>query len=195
MGQSLEATAFAAALQQGQAGVFPTDTLPALATTPEHAALLWQIKQRPQNKPVILMGADGEQLFSSLELQPEPSWLELMEQHWPGALTLVVPAAGPQLQLLNPGGSALGLRVPACEQARALLRISGPLATTSANRSGEEPCQNAKDVERTFPELNRLAPEPWPRPSGQASTVIALEPGGGWRLLRAGAVMPKERVN
>ena len=63
MGQSLEATAFAAALQQGQAGVFPTDTLPALATTPEHAALLWRIKQRPQNKPVILMGADGEQLF------------------------------------------------------------------------------------------------------------------------------------
>ena len=118
-----------------------------------------------------------------------------MEQHWPGALTLVVPAAGPQLERLHPGGSALGLRVPACEQARTLLRISGPLATTSANRSGEEPCQNAEDVERTFPELNRLAPEPWPQPSGQASTVIALEPGGGWRLLRAGAVMPKERLN
>ena len=195
MGQSLETTAFAAALHQGQAGVFPTDTLPALATTPEHAALLWRIKQRPQNKPVILMGADGEQLFSSLKLEPEPNWLELMQGYWPGALTLVIPATGPQLELLNPGGSALGLRVPACNQARELLRISGPLATTSANRSGEDPCQSAEEVARRLPSLNRLAPEPWPKPSGQASTVIALEPGGGWRLLRAGAVMPTKRLN
>ncbi|UPM49051.1 L-threonylcarbamoyladenylate synthase [Synechococcus sp. A10-1-5-1] len=191
----LDEDRFAAALQQGQAGVFPTDTLPALATTPEHAALLWRIKRRPQNKPVILMGADGEQLFSSLGLEPEQSWIQLMEQHWPGALTLVVPAGGEKLELLNPGGAALGLRVPDCDQARNLLRISGPLATTSANRSGEEPCKTAAEVQLKFPELNRLAPEPWPSPSGQASTVIALEPGGNWRLLRAGAVMPRELLN
>ena len=85
MGQSLEATAFAAALQQGQAGVFPTDTLPALATTPEHAALLWRIKQRPQNKPVILMGADGEQLFSSCLLYTSPSPRDLSTSRMPSS--------------------------------------------------------------------------------------------------------------
>ena len=195
MNQSLEASHFAAALQQGHAGVFPTDTLPALATVPEHASLLWTIKERPQNKPVILMGADAEQLFNKLGMTPEPSWLRLMEQHWPGALTLVVPAEGELLEQLNPEGSALGLRVPGCEQARELLRWSGPLATTSTNRSGEDPCRSAEEVQARFPQLLRLAPEPWPAASGQASTVISLEPGGGWRLLRAGAVMPKELLS
>ena len=43
--------------------LFPTDTLPALAVVPKAAYKLWDIKKRPSNKPLILMGSNPEQLF------------------------------------------------------------------------------------------------------------------------------------
>ena len=130
--------ALAKRLQQGEAVLFPTDTLPALATIPAAAGRIWQLKQRPADKPLILMGASAEQLLPALGQEPPEGWQELANLGWPGALTLVLPATGPIVESLNPGGSgSLGLRVPACEAALELLRTSGPLATSSANRSGE----------------------------------------------------------
>lgn len=189
MSTLLSAADLAAQLRSGAAALFPTDTLPALASRPEHARQLWELKQRPQNKPLILMGASAEELWQWLGSTPEPAWLELANQHWPGALTLVVPAARRLVDPLNPGGDSLGLRVPACEAALELLRLSGPLATTSANRSGEEPSLTAQEAAERFPQVARLAPEPWPRPSGQASTVLRWC-HGDWQVLRRGAVLP-----
>lgn len=189
MSTLLSAADLAAQLRSGAAALFPTDTLPALASRPEHARQLWELKQRPQNKPLILMGASAEELWQWLGSTPEPAWLELANQHWPGALTLVVPAARRLVDPLNPGGDSLGLRVPACEAALELLRLSGPLATTSANRSGEEPSLTAQEAAERFPQVARLAPEPWPRPSGQASTVLRWY-HGDWQVLRRGAVLP-----
>jgi L-threonylcarbamoyladenylate synthase len=194
----LGSAALAAHLREGGAALFPTDTLPALAAKPEAAGELWRLKSRPADKPLILMGANLEQLRKAL-LQPWlPSWLAMARSGWPGALTLVLPMRGSIADALHPGGSTLGLRVPDCERARELLRLSGPLATTSANRSGEPPAKDAHEAARLFPELPCLGPLPWPGGSGRASTVLTWEPGhegdaadaGGWRLLRAGATIP-----
>ncbi len=191
-------------LRAGGAALFPTDTLPALAARPEAAGLLWRLKQRPAQKPLILMGADLAQLQEALDQPWHHDWLAQARAGWPGALTLVLPHSGPLAQALHPGGASLGLRVPACEQARELLRHTGPLATTSANRSGDPPARDAADAGRLFPELPRLAPLPWPPGSGQASTVMAWEPRAeaeargtgpmGWRVLRVGAPLtPADR--
>jgi L-threonylcarbamoyladenylate synthase len=177
-------------LQAGEAAIFPTDTLPALATQPASANLLWTLKQRPRNKPVILMAAEIEPLWACLGLPIEAAWQELAERYWPGALTLVLPAKGEWLELLNPGGTTLGLRIPSSDEARELLQLSGPLATTSANRSGEPACLDHQEAALRFPEVAQLGPVPWPAPSGQGSTVIEWEPNGHWKLLRSGAVMP-----
>lgn len=189
MSPLLPVAELAARLRNGEPALFPTDTLPALASRPESAKQLWSLKQRPQNKPLILMGASAEDLWAWLGLEPDPAWRVLATQHWPGALTLVVPAARELVEPLHPGGDSLGLRVPACEQAVQLLRLSGPLATTSANRSGEDPSLTAEEAEHRFPQVARLAPEPWPQPSGQASTVLRWSEGR-WQLLRRGAVLP-----
>jgi L-threonylcarbamoyladenylate synthase len=186
----------AAALQGGALALFPTDTLPALAAAPAHAASLWGCKARPQHKPLILMGADLEQLVAFLGLPWSEAWLGQARRSWPGAVTLVLPLSGPVTQRLHPGGTSLGLRVPACAQAQELLRLSGPLATTSANRSGEPAAADATEAAAIFPDLPLLGPLPWPRGSGVASTVMAWEPQGAgsadWRLLRAGASLPME---
>ena len=150
-------------LQAGSAALFPTDTVPALTARPEAAAQLWQLKQRPARKPMILMGADPEALFAALGLPIELAWRAMAERCWPGAVTLVLPARGPLARALHGEGSSLGLRIPACPLALELLRRSGPLATTSANRSSVPPAARPprrRPSSRTSP---CWAPCPGPR--------------------------------
>ncbi len=180
-------------LETGKPVAFPTDTLPALAIKPQYAQRLWQLKQRPAHKPLILMAAEVDQLIAALMIPPPPGWQALVDKGWPGALTLVLPAAGPLQEGLNPGGSSLGLRIPACPMALQFLRRSGPLATTSANYSGEPACTSPEQISRLFPELPLLAPLPWPSGSGKASTVVAwqAENGSGvcsWNVVRQGSL-------
>lgn len=178
-------------LAAGEAVLFPTDTLPALACRPAAAALLWRLKQRPADKPLILMGADLPQLIAALGVPWQEAWLEQARSSWPGAVTLVLPVSGALTDHLHPGGTSLGLRVPACERARELLRLSGPLATTSANRSGQPAATTAAEAARQFPGLALLEPLPWPPGSGQASTVLAWRgeesSDDPWAVLRSGA--------
>jgi L-threonylcarbamoyladenylate synthase len=183
----LAAEALAAALRAGQAAVFPTDTLPALAALPVHADQIWRLKARPRDKPLILMAAHPEVLVAASGLTWRREWLEAAARVWPGAVTLVLPAIGPIVDALNPGGGTLGLRVPAAAPALEVLRFTGPLATTSANRSGEPPCRDAVEAATRFPTVARLGPLPWPGGSGQASTVLAWTDEEGWRTLRPGA--------
>jgi L-threonylcarbamoyladenylate synthase len=172
-----------ACLRQDQPVLFPTDTVPALAIRPAAAQRIWTLKQRPAHKPLILMGAELAQLQRSLGVEWLPEWQREAEEVWPGAVTLVFPLAGPLREALNPGGESLGLRVPACPMALDLLRHSGPLATTSVNRSGEPPALSAPEASQLFPDLPLLGPLPWPAGTGQPSEVRAWTPEG-WQVLR-----------
>lgn len=186
----LPSAALAEVLRGGGAAIFPTDTVPALAALSEHSGQLWQHKQRPGAKPLILMGADPERLLSSLGVAvPEP-WRRMAERCWPGAVTLVLPATGPLVTALHPRGASLGLRVPACPRALALLDVTGPLATTSCNRSGEPACLTAAAASACFPLVPCLGPLPWPAGSGIGSTVLAWQEDR-WQVLRRGAVIPE----
>lgn len=188
---ALTAEALAVRLQRFELALFPTDTVPALASIPAAAEQLWTLKARPATKPLILMGADAEGLLAALEHPLHPDWITMAQRVWPGACTLVLPACGRLVACLHPQGGSIGLRVPACDPALALLRRTGPLATTSANRSGEEPCLSAEAAAAVFPELARLGPLPWPGGTGMASTVLRWVAPGEWQVLRAGPVMPK----
>lgn len=177
-------------LRAGGAALLPTDTLPALVAVPEQAAQIWRLKKRPQDKPLILMGADVEGLLCHVSPAARADASFLAQRHWPGALTLVLPAFSPVAEALNPGVTTLGLRIPACKAMLDLLRCSGPLATTSANVSGEPSSRTEIEAARAFPDLPLLSPIPWPAPSCQASSVIAWRGPQGWHWLRRGAVMP-----
>lgn len=178
-------------LHAGEAAIIPTDTLPGLAVIPAQAQTLWRLKRRPADKPLILMGATVEDLLQEVAASCHREVEVLAQRHWPGALTLVLPAREGGVGChLNPGGRTLGCRIPACDQARALLQISGPLATTSANRSGEPASTTAEDAARYFPDVAQLGPQPWSQHSGQASTVLVWVEDGRWRMVRRGAVIP-----
>mgnify|MGYP001186679102 CR=1 FL=1 len=175
-------------LNQGSLGIFPTDTLPALSTLPKYANKIWEIKKRPLNKPLILMGGRLEDLFEFVDPKAVEDGLKIAKLYWPGPLTIILPTIGTFSKYLNCNSNNLGLRVPALKMTRDLLLITGPLATTSANMSGESPVLNHLDASIKFPEIPILGPVPWPDSSGLASTVIEWN-NGQWNLLRVGSVV------
>ena len=177
-------------LREGSPALFPTDTLPALAAHPSFAKQLWDIKHRPLDKPLILMAACADDLFQTIDPIAREDALEISQKYWPGALTMILPVSDPLVRKLNPLGKTLGMRVPDCSLAKDLLSASGPLATTSANLSGEDPVLTAKALSKYFPDLPLLGPIDWPVPSGLPSTLIKWERARCWKLLRKGAVIP-----
>lgn len=178
-------------LQAGAAAMIPTDTLPALVALPQHAGQIWQLKRRALSKPLILMAADPHELLLHAEAEVRGEAAALAATYWPGALTLVLPASGSIVRQLHPGAATLGMRIPDCAPTLDLLETSGPLATTSINRSGEPAAETAQEAHQCFPSLPLLGPVPWPHPSGRASTVLSWLAPGQWQLLREGAVIPR----
>ncbi len=178
-------------LNEGSAVIFPTDTVPALAALPENANLIWKIKQRPLNKPLILMGSKPEELFEFIHPTSLIDAQKMAKNYWPGALTMVMPSLGNLVESLNPGEKTIGLRIPDSPIAMELLGLTGPLATTSANLSGDSPVSSIQEAYKSFPQLPLLSNRKWPQTSGMASTVIAWEKKGSWRLIRRGVVIPE----
>lgn len=179
----------AAALRRGGLVVYPTETfyaLGALATDPAAVERLARAKGRPDGKPLPLLAADRAAVEAVAVLEG-PAAL-LAAAHWPGPLTLVLPARPGLPAAVTAGTGTVGVRVPGSALARALARAAGgPLVATSANPSGGPPPVR---LEELAPELRgRLDAvlDDGPAPGGLPSTVVAID-GGALRLLRAGAV-------
>ena len=183
-----EISDLASKLRKGSLALFPTDTLPALCSYPQFSEKIWTIKKRPSNKPLILMGGCLDDLFEFVKPSAIEDGLKLAKNYWPGALTIVLPTIGNFSKNLNSNSNSLGLRIPALKLARDLLMQTGPLATTSANISGQPPVRDALEASIQFPGIPRLAPVPWPKSSGIASTVVEWKEGK-WNLLRSGSVV------
>lgn len=183
----------------GGAIAFPTDTVPALAVRPDRAAVIFEVKQRTPDKPLILMGASAADLWPYVQgsAAERSEWQALTARHWPGPLTLVLPSSDRVPAAINPLASgSVGVRVPASAIARRILQATGVLATTSANRSGEPPLRSMDAIAAAFPTV-LIPTEEWLTAtlaageaiegSGQPSTVIRWT-GNGWDVLRQGAI-------
>jgi L-threonylcarbamoyladenylate synthase len=130
----------AAALRAGALVAYPTDTVYGLGAhlfLPQAVARIYEVKGRVENKPIAVLLAEVKDLDRVAAYVP-PAARRLGERYWPGALTLVLPARGEIPAVVVAGGATVGVRAPDHPVARALIAAAGvPLATTSANRSGE----------------------------------------------------------
>ncbi|MGQ4648343.1 Sua5/YciO/YrdC/YwlC family protein [Lyngbya aestuarii] len=171
---------------------FPTDTVPALAVRPDQSELIFAAKRRVQEKPLILMGDSLESLLpfvkgTNAELA---TWQQVAEKYWPGALTLVLPASLQVPAAINPTNpTTIGLRVPASNTALTILSQTGPLATTSANLSGEPALQTMAEIDALFPDVFTLELTAVDTTQlvkrGVPSTVVKWT-GSDWEVLRQG---------
>ncbi len=138
-------------LAAGRIVAIPTDTVYGLASRPDDddaVAALFAAKRRPGVVPVAVLCASEAQA-RGLATQWPASAARLAVRFWPGPLTLVVDAPAASTKRLG-AAHGIGLRVPNDDVCRALLRLTGPLAVTSANVHGDEPATTAKEVAQSF---------------------------------------------
>lgn len=168
-------------LSRGKVIGFATDTVPALATLPEHGEQIFTLKKRPPTKPLILLGASLEQLKPYVQGW-EKEWEDLAREGWPGPLTLILPASPLVPEAVHRGQETVGIRVPAV--GLEWLTEIGPLATTSANFSGQPPVSSKAEFQALFPEVLVFS-GPYEQAMGSPSTIV-LWKENRWVLLREG---------
>ena len=182
--------AAAAVLKAGGTVAFPTESfygLGADALDPEAVARVFRIKGRAESNPVLVL-VDSVERALSLVGAAGTEVRDLMARHWPGPLTLVLPAGAAVPPAITAGTGTVGVRVPGHPVTLALLRAaSRALTGTSANRSGEPPLSRADEVARQLPGLVDVILDGGPTAGGTGSTVADCTV---WppRILRQGPV-------
>jgi L-threonylcarbamoyladenylate synthase len=178
-----------AAVGRGELIVFPTDTVYGIGATPHDPAAtarLFDAKRRPRDLtlPVLAPTIDVAGSLGRFDDRAE----RLATALWPGPLTLVV-ARTRLSSTWDLGGDVrtIGLRVPSHLLALAVLSGAGPVATTSANRSGAPPARTCDELHAAFGDLVAVYLCQEAPLAGAASTVIDLT-DRNTRILRAGDV-------
>ena len=191
---SFDDTAIARAAElilAGQTVAVPTETvygLAADATNPQAVARIYAAKGRPGFNPLIVHVPDLAMAEALGVFDAEGR--TLAEAHWPGPLTIVVPARPDNniAALVTAGLATIALRVPAHRAMQALLKATGrPLAAPSANASGRISPTRAAHVIASLGGRISLIIDGGPTARGIESTIVAAT-GGPLRLLRRGPI-------
>ena len=169
--------------------IFQTDTLPAIGCLPKFSEIIYKIKNRDRNKPLILMGAENYQFDQYVHKSALDDFQHMASRYWPGPITMIIPTSKKSEPFIHSSDFTLGLRIPNSMMAKSLLKESGPLLTSSANLSGLPTATNAKDISINLPSVDILGPLPWRKCSGKASTIISWVSKGKWKIIREGQVL------
>jgi L-threonylcarbamoyladenylate synthase len=181
-------------LRRGELAVLPTDTVYGVAAdafSPSAVQRLLTAKGRGRDMPVPVLVGSWRTLDGLAEVVT-PTARELVEAFWPGPLTLVVRAAPSLAWDLGETRGTVALRMPLHPVALAVLEQTGPLAVSSANRSGLPPATDAAEAARQLGTAVATYLDGGSCPGPVPSTILDLT-GDVPRLLREGA-LPVERL-
>jgi L-threonylcarbamoyladenylate synthase len=178
-----------AAVRRGQLVVFPTDTVYGIGgrpDDPEVTAALFEAKARPPELTLPVLVASVADAHVIAELDDRAA--RVAAAAWPGPVTLILPRSRVSRGwTLGAAEDTVGVRMPGHPLALALLARTGPIAATSANRSGEPPARSCDELVAAFGDrvaVYLCTDEPW---EGVASTVVDLTLDTP-RLVRHGAL-------
>lgn len=175
-------------IRRGGVVAIPTESFYAVGASPfDEAAVrrVGRMKGRAQGKPLLVLIAESAQLEGIVAEVTEGAAV-LMQRFWPGPLTIVFPAASDLPEALTLGTGTVGVRQPAYPALVELLRQTGPLTGTSANRSGEPPAQTAEEVQAALGSEVDVILDGGPTAGGLPSTIVQTV--GSIRLLREGPI-------
>ena len=177
------------AISRGDLVVLPTDTVYGIAADAFDgaavAALLAAKGRGRQMPPPVLVGEVAT--LDGLAIDVPDDARKLVEAFWPGGFTIIL-RAQPSLQWdLGDTGGTVALRMPDHPAALALLKRTGPLAVSSANKSGSPAAQDVADAERQLGSSVAVYLDGGEAPGGVASTIVDAT-GPVLRVVREGAV-------
>lgn len=196
-GDDLDAAveAAAAALQSGKLAVLPTDTVYGVAADAfDHVGTkaIFTAKQRPTVYPLPVLVRSPKQVVGLVTAVPEAAE-HLMAAYWPGPLTLVV-ASDPNLTWdLGQAQGTVGLRMPLDDVTLAVIRAVGPLAVTSANRSGRPPARTVAEAQDALGDAVAVYVDGGPRTDVVPSTIVDLTRATP-HVLREGSIPADEAL-
>jgi tRNA threonylcarbamoyl adenosine modification protein (Sua5/YciO/YrdC/YwlC family) len=185
----------AAAVQRGDLVVIPTDTVYGIgadAFNPDAVKALLAAKGRGRNMPPPVLVSAATTVDALAAELPEYA-RALIEEFWPGPLTLVC-RQQPSLQWdLGDTRGTVAVRMPDHDVALAVLERTGPLAVSSANKSGKPAALNATDALDQLGDDVAVVVDAGPVSGGEASTIVDVTVDHG-RVLRHGA-LSLDRLN
>jgi L-threonylcarbamoyladenylate synthase len=169
---------------------FRTDTFYGLGADPfNHAAVarIRELKGREDNKPILLLISDVDQVERFIS--PRSDGFNIAaRKFWPGPLTIVGTAVAALPEEITSGTGTVGVRLPADQSVRELVRdCGGALTATSANPSGSEPARSAEDVAGYFPVGLDLIVDGGEVTATEPSTVLDVSSSPP-RVVREGAI-------
>ena len=180
-------------LSGGGSVVLPTDTVYGLAALPTHEGAtrdLFALKDRSTDHPLAVLVADIDQALELVEFD-DPAVGRWMAELWPGPLTIVL-RRSPMGAALDLGGApdTIGVRCPDHGFVRALAAEVGPIATTSANRSGEPTPLSAGAAAESLSGPVDLVIDGGP--AGALASTVVEATGPTWKVLRIGALTAEQ---
>ena len=177
-------------IARGGVIAFRTDTFYGLGADPFNRDAVQRIKQlkgREEAKPILIIIGDRAAL-SRFITGPTSAFELLAETFWPGPLTLIGRAASGVPDEITGGTRTIGVRLPATDKVRSLVRAcGGALTATSANPSHREPAGTAQEVFSYFGNAIDLILDGGKATTDEPSTVVDVcdvEP----LLIREGAI-------
>jgi tRNA threonylcarbamoyl adenosine modification protein (Sua5/YciO/YrdC/YwlC family) len=187
-------TAAADAISRGDLVLMPTDTVYGVAADaflPPAVAGLLAAKNRGRAMPVPVLIGEASTL-AGLVLHVPAVATTLAQEFWPGGLTLVVEHAPSLAWDLGDAEGTDAVRLPDDAIARDLQRRTGPLAVSSANRSGRPAATTAQEAVDQLGDRAAVVLDGGPRAGTGASTIVDCT-GPVPRVLRVGAI-PVDRL-
>ena len=164
-------------IQQGRIVAFPTETYYGLAVDPQNETaveLLYNIKKRPVNKPLLLL-IDEVGKLEGLTRETPQEFGPLMKKFWPGPLTLIFPAADSVNPIVTAGTGTVGIRISPHPIAAQLVNSYGSAITaTSANTSGLTPARTAHEVAAIFGDKIDYILDGGSTAAGLCSTIVSV---------------------
>ncbi|MEO3786483.1 L-threonylcarbamoyladenylate synthase [Actinocorallia sp. B10E7] len=179
----------ASCLRRGEVVVLPTDTVYGIAAdafTPSAVQKLLDTKRRGREMPPpVLVGS--VRAATALIEDLGPYGQDLIDEFWPGALTIIC-RANPSLSWnLGETKGTVAVRMPLHDLALELLKETGPLAVSSANLSGAPAARTAAEAETMLGEGVSVYLDGGPAGDGRASSIVDLT-GSLPKLMRRGAI-------
>lgn len=169
--------------------VLPTDTVYGVgadAFSPAAVAALLAAKGRGRQMPPPVLVPSIATVDGLCTDVPDDA-RALMAAHWPGALTVICRAQPSLAWDLGDTGGTVAVRMPDHPAALTLLRRTGPLAVSSANRTGSPAAMTAAEARDQLGVAVALYLDGGPAPGGVASTIVDAS-GPVLRVVRAGAI-------
>ena len=177
-------------ISRGGVITFRTDTLYGLGADPfnrEAVRRIKQLKGREENKPILIIISDYDQLHRFID-DVSPAFELLAKHFWPGALTLIGRASEGIPEEITAGTKSVGVRLPDDDRVRAIVRnCGGALTATSANPSHAAPAGSAREVHDYFGDAIDLVIDDGEVESELPSTVVDVS-GAEPRLIREGVI-------